>query len=99
MRDGGAEAGQQEQTREDRDPGSVTHSLSPLSSYSLPFLSTENARARAVCCKFTFQDGSSLELVAATVGRECNIKDARGRGLCYMRSGQNNLKYNRHINV
>ena len=29
----------------------------------------------------TSQDGSSLEFVAATAGRECNIQDARGRGL------------------
>ena len=27
------------------------------------------------------QDGLSLEFVAATVGRECNIQDARGGGL------------------
>ena len=69
MRDEGAETGQQEQ---------LTHSLS-----------TENAGAGAVCCQFTFQtlhatslDGSSLEFVAATEGRECNIQDERGRGLC-----------------
>ena len=29
----------------------------------------------------TSQDGSSLEFVAATEGRECIIQDARGRGL------------------
>ena len=29
----------------------------------------------------TSQDGSSLELVAATADSECNIQDARGRGL------------------
>ena len=28
------------------------------------------------------QDGSSLEFVAAVAARECNIQDARGRGLC-----------------
>ena len=45
--------------------------------------------ARAVGCQFTFQtlhstsqDGLSLEFVGATVGRECNIQDARGGGLC-----------------
>ena len=27
----------------------------------------------------TSQDGSSLEFVTATEGRECNIQDARGR--------------------
>ena len=56
MRDGGAEIGQQEQ---------LTHSLS-----------TENAGAGAERWQFIFQtlhaisrDGSSLEFVAATVGR------------------------------
>ena len=41
------------------------------------------------CCQFTFQtlhgtsqDGLSLEFVAASAGRECNIQDARGVGLC-----------------
>ena len=29
----------------------------------------------------TSQDGSSLEFVAATAGKECNIQNARGRGL------------------
>ena len=29
----------------------------------------------------TSQDGSSLEFVAATAGKECNIQDAMGRGL------------------
>ena len=40
------------------------------------------------CCQFMFQtlhatsqDGLSLEFVAATAGRECNIRDARGGGL------------------
>ena len=32
----------------------------------------------------TSQDGSSLESVAATAGRECIIQDARGRGLCWI---------------
>ena len=51
-------------------------------------LSTENAEAGAVCYQFTFQtlhatsqDGSSIEFVAATVGRESNIQDAKGKGL------------------
>ena len=50
--------------------------------------SITHAGAGAVCCQFTLQtlhvtsqDGSSLEFVAATAGRECNIQDARGRGL------------------
>ena len=45
--------------------------------------------ARAVGCHFRFQtlqstsqDGLSLKNLAATIGRECNIQDARGRGLC-----------------
>ena len=29
----------------------------------------------------TSQDGSSIESVAATVGKDCNIQDARRRGL------------------
>ena len=33
------------------------------------------------------QDGLSLEFVAATAVRECNIQDARGGGLCWYRSG------------
>ena len=39
----------------------------------------------------TSQDGSSLEFVAATEGRECNIQDARGRGLGPPSSPQFNL--------
>ena len=46
------------------------------------------AGARAVGCQFMFQalhstsqDGLTLEFVAATAGRECNIHDARGGGL------------------
>ena len=49
---------------------------------------TGNAGAGAGRCKFRFQtlhatsqDGSSLESAAATAGRECNIQDAKGRGL------------------
>ena len=45
--------------------------------------------ARAAGCQLTFQtlhstsqDGLSLEFVAATLGRECNIQDVRGGGLC-----------------
>ena len=84
MRDGGAEAGQQER----QGPWlthSLTQSLTELHTHSL---STENAGAGAVCCQFMFptlhatsQDGSSLEIIAATAGRECYIQDARGRGL------------------
>ena len=94
MRDGGAEAGQQEQTGQQEhtggEAGTLAHSLTQSLTQSLSHsLSTENAGAGAVCCQFTFQtlhatsqDGSSLEFVAATAGRECNIQDARGRGLC-----------------
>ena len=85
MRDGGAEAGQQEQTG--GEAGTLAHSLrDSLNTQSS--LSTDNAGAGAVCCQFMFQtlyapkqDGSSLEFGAATKGRECNIQDARGRGL------------------
>ena len=67
----------------------LTHSLTESLTESLTYsLSTENAGAEAVCCQFTFQtlyatsqDGSFLEFVAATAGRECYIQDARGRGL------------------
>ena len=67
---------------------SITQSLTELLTQSL---CTENAGARAVGCQFMFQtlhatsqDGSSLEIVAATKGRECNIQDSRGGGLWYM---------------
>ena len=63
----------------------LTHSLTESLTH---YLSTENAGGGAICCQFMFQtlpatsqDGSSLEFVAATEGRECNIQDARGRGL------------------
>ena len=66
---------------------SLTQSLTESLTYSF---STENAGAGAVCCQFMFQtlhatsqDDSSLEFVAATEGRECNIQDAMGRGLWY----------------
>ena len=64
-----------------RDPGSLTHSLS----HSVT-LSQKNAGAGAVHCQFMFQtvhatsnNGSSLEFVAATVARECNIQDGKGQ--------------------
>ena len=80
--------GQKLGNRRGREPDSLTESLTE----SLPHsLSTENAGAGAVYCQFMFQtlhatsqDGSSLEFVAATEGRECNIQDARGRGLCQL---------------
>ena len=57
--------------------GSLTHSVS-----------TGNAGAGEEHCQFMFQklhatsqDGSSLDFVAATAGSDCNIQDARGRGL------------------
>ena len=77
MRDGGAEAGQQEQTEEDRDPGSLTHSLTQ------PIHVSDTA--------VTSQDGSSLEFVAATTGKECYIQDARGRGLCFSQWGKGHI--------
>ena len=88
MRDGGAEAGQQEQTG--GDAGTLaTYSLTQSLTESLTHsCCTENAGARAVGCQFTFQtlhatsqDGLSLEFVAASMGRECYIQDARCRGL------------------
>ena len=87
----GEESGQQEQTGGEAGTlahlltHSVTQSLTELLTHSL---STQNAGAGAVCCQFTFQTlhaisevGSSLEFVAGTAGRKCNIQDARGRGL------------------
>ena len=67
----------------------LSHSLTQSLTESLTHsFSTENAGAGAVHCQFTFQtlhatsqDGSSLAFVAAAAGRECNIQDARGRGL------------------
>ena len=65
----------------------ITHSFTESLTHSL---STENDGAGAERCQFKFQtlhapsqDGSSLEFVAATKGREYNIQDARGRGLCH----------------
>ena len=53
----------------------ITHSLTESLTHSL---STEKVGAGAVCCQFKFQilhetsqDGSSLEFVVATQGREC----------------------------
>ena len=53
-----------------------------------------NAGAGASCCQFMFQtlhatsqDGSFLESVAATAGRDCNIQDARGRAEAGARAG------------
>ena len=68
----------------------LTHSLTQSLTESLTHsFSTANAGAGAVHYQFMFrtlhstsQDGSSLEFVAATAGRECNTQDARGRGLC-----------------
>ena len=66
MRDGGAEAGQQEQTR--GEAGTLAQLLTAMQC---------NAGARAVGYQFTFQtlqatsqDGLSLEFVAGTAGRE-----------------------------
>ena len=64
---------------------SITESLTESLTHSL---STKNAGAEAVCCQFMFQtlhatsqNGSALKFDAATAGRDCNIQDARGRGL------------------
>ena len=84
----GQELGNQSKLGERQGPW-LTHSLTQSITESLTqSLSTENKGAGAVCCKFMFQtlhepsqDGSSLEFVAANTGRECNIQDARGRGL------------------
>ena len=69
----------------ERQGGSLTHSLTESFTHSL---STETAGAGAVSCQFMFQtlhatsqDGLSLEFVAATTGRECNIQDTRAGGL------------------
>ena len=63
----------------------LSHSLTQSLTHSF---SKENAGAGAVHCQFTFQtlhvtsqDGSSLAFLAAAAGKECNIQDARGRGL------------------
>ena len=88
MRDGGAEAEQQEQTGERHGPW-LSHSLTQSLTESLTHsFSTKNAGAGVVSCQFMFQtlhatsqDGSSLAFFAAAAGRECNIQDARGRGL------------------
>ena len=69
----------------------LSHSLTQSLTESLTHsFSTENAGAGAVHCQFMFQtlhatsqDGSSLAFFAAAAGRECNIQDARGRGLCH----------------
>ena len=59
----------------------LTHSLTQSLTVSITHsLSTENAGAGAVCCQFMFQalnatsqHGTSIEFVAATEGKECNI--------------------------
>ena len=55
------------------------------------------------CCQFTFQtlhatsqDGLSLEFIAATADKECNIQDARGGGLC---QGELNNLSNKYIYI
>ena len=73
----------------------LTFSLTQSLTESLThFLSTENAGAGAERCQFMFQtlhatiqDGLSLEFVTATAGRECNIQDAKGRGMCPQEAG------------
>ena len=61
---------------------SLTQSLTESLSHSL------SAGARAERYQFMFQtlhatsqNGSALKFDAATAGRDCNIQDARGRGL------------------
>ena len=54
---------------------------------------TDNSGAGAVHSQFTIQtllagsqDGSSLEIVAAAAGRECNIQDGGAEGCALQRS-------------
>ena len=63
-----------------KDSGSPAHSLSHSLTLSLQRLQ-EQEQFNFQTLHTTSQDGSSLEFVTATEGRECNIQDARGRGL------------------
>ena len=88
MRDGGAEAEQQEQTGGETGTlaQSLTHSVTHRVTHSLFFYRECRSRSSKLPIHISetaiaSQDGSTLEFVAATAGRECNIQDARGRGL------------------
>ena len=81
----GQKLGNKSKLGERQGPYSLTESFTESLTHSL---SKENAGAGAERCQFMFQtlyatsqDGLSLEFFAATVGRECNIQDARDRGL------------------
>ena len=67
----------------------ITYSLAESLNHSL---FAENAGTGGEHCPFMFQtlhatvqDGLSLEFATATASRECNIQDARGRGLWWGR--------------
>ena len=66
--------------------GTLAHSLSHLVPPSLFFYRECRSKSSTLPIQVSetalnSEDGSSLEFVAATAGRECNIQDARGRGL------------------
>ena len=66
---------------------SLSHSVTHQVTHSLFFYRECRSRSSTLPIHIsetavTSQDGSSLEFVAATAGRECNIQDARGGGLC-----------------
>ena len=76
MRDGGAEAGQQEQTWGEARTlvQSVTHSVTyPLFFYRKGRNMTSRLPIHVSDTAANSQDGSSLEFVAAAAARECNI--------------------------
>ena len=84
MSDGGVEAGQQEQTGGQTGTlaQSLTHSVTHRVTHSLFFYRECRSRSSILPIHVsdtavTNQDGSYLEFVAVTVGRECNIQDAR----------------------
>ena len=67
---------------------------------------TENAGERALDCQFMFQtlhatsqDGLSLEFVAATTGKEWNIQDARGGGLCTALTNEKRERLHRYCSA
>ena len=62
--------------RDGRAVGSLSHSLT----LSLQRMK-EQKQYNVIHVSDTSRDGSSLEFIAATSGRECYIQDARGRGL------------------
>ena len=83
----GQELGNRSILGERHGPGSVTHSLSHLLSHTptLFYRKCRNHGSRLPLhvpdTAANIQDGSPLEFVATAAARECNIQDARGRGL------------------